>query len=32
MGGLIHLEWKGYELDMMLDAQWDSPWATVPGK
>ena len=23
MGGLTHLEWKGCELDMMLDAQWD---------
>ena len=32
MGGLTHLEWKGCELDMMLDAQWDWPWATVHGK
>ena len=28
MGGLTHLKWKGCELDMMLDAQWDWPWAT----
>ena len=32
MGGLTHLEWKGCELDMMLDAQWDWPWATLHGK
>ena len=32
MGGLTHLVWKGYELDMILDAQWDWPWATVHGK
>ena len=32
MGGLTHLEWKGCELDMMLDAQWDWPWATVHDK
>ena len=32
MGGLTHLEWKGCELDMMLDAQWDWPAATVHGK
>ena len=32
VGGSTHLEWKGYELDMMLDAQWDWPWATVHGK
>ena len=32
MGGSTHLEWKGCELDMMLDAQWDWPWATVHGK
>ena len=25
MGGSTHLEWKGYELDMMLDAQWEWP-------
>ena len=25
MGGLTHLEWKGCELDMMFDAQWDWP-------
>ena len=25
MGGLTQLEWKGCELDMMLDAQWDWP-------
>ena len=29
MGGSTHLEWKGCELDMMLDAQWDWPWATL---
>ena len=27
MGGSTHLEWKECELDMMLDAQWDWPWA-----
>ena len=27
MGGSTHLEWKGCELDMMLDAQWYWPWA-----
>ena len=27
MGGSTHMEWKGCELDMMLDAQWDWPWA-----
>ena len=32
MGGLTHLEWKGYELDMMLDAKWDWPWAMVHSK
>ena len=32
MGGSTLLEWKGCELDMMLDAQWDWPWATVHGK
>ena len=32
MGGLTHLEWKGCELDIMLDAQWDWPWVTVHGK
>ena len=32
MGGSTHLEWKGCELDMMLDAQWDWPWAMVHGK
>ena len=32
MGGSTHLEWKGCELDMMLDAQWDWPWTTVYGK
>ena len=32
MGVLTHLEWKGCELGMMLDAQWDWPWATVHGK
>ena len=32
MGGSTHMEWKGCELDMMLDAQWDWPWATVHGK
>ena len=32
MGGLTHLEWKGCELDMMLDAQWYWPWAVVHGK
>ena len=32
MGGSTHLEWKRCELDMMLDAQWDWPWATVHGK
>ena len=32
MGGLTHLEWKGRELDMMLDAQWDWPAATVHGR
>ena len=26
MGGSTHVEWKGCELDMMLDAQWDWPW------
>ena len=26
MGGSTHMEWKGCELDMMLDAQWDWPW------
>ena len=25
MGGSTHLEWKGCELDMMLNAQWDWP-------
>ena len=32
MGGSTHLRWKGCELDMMLDAQWDWPWATLHGK
>ena len=32
MGGSTHLRWKGCELDMMLDAQWDCPWAMVHGK
>ena len=32
MRGSTHLEWKGWELDVMLDAQWDWPWATVHGK
>ena len=32
MGGLTNLEWKGCELDMMLDAQWDWPWVMVHGK
>ena len=32
MGRPTHLEWKGCEFDMMLDAQWDWPWATVHGK
>ena len=32
MGGSAHLEWKGCELVMMLEAQWDWPWATVHGK
>ena len=32
MGGSTHLKWKGCELDMMLDAQWDWPWAMVHGK
>ena len=32
MGGLTHLEWKGCELDMMLDAQWDWPAAAVHGR
>ena len=32
MGGSTHLEWKWCELDMMLNAQWDWPWATVHGK
>ena len=32
MGGSTHLKWKGCELYMMLDAQWDWPWATVHGK
>ena len=32
MGGSTHLEWKGWELDMMLDAQWYWPWAVVHGK
>ena len=32
MGGSTHLEWKGCELGMMLDAQWDWPWATMHGK
>ena len=32
VGGLTHLEWKGCELDMMLDAQWDWPWAMVHSK
>ena len=32
MGGSTHLKWKGCELDMMLDAQWDSHWAMVHGK
>ena len=26
MGRSTHLEWKGYELDMMLDTQWDCTW------
>ena len=30
--GSTHLEWKGCELDMMLDAQCDWPWVTVLGK
>ena len=32
MGGSTHLKWKGCELDMMLDAQWDWPLAMVHGK
>ena len=32
MGGLTHLECKGCDLDMMLDTQWDWPWATVHDK
>ena len=32
IGGSTHLEWKGCELDMMFDAQWDWPWAMVHGK
>ena len=32
MGGSTHLEWKGCELDMMLDAQWYWPWAVVHGR
>ena len=32
MGGSTHVEWRGCELDMMLDAQWDWPRATVLGK
>ena len=32
MGGLTHLEWKGCELDMMLDVQWDWHWVMVHGK
>ena len=32
MGGSTHLERKGCKLDLMVDAQWDSPWATVHGK
>ena len=32
MGGSTHLQWKGCELDMMLDAQWYWPWAMVHGK
>ena len=31
MGGLTHMEWKGCELDMILDEQWGWPWATVHG-
>ena len=26
MGGSVDLEWKGCELDMMLDAQWHCSW------
>ena len=32
MGGSTHLEWKGCELYMMLDEQWDWPFATLHGK
>ena len=32
MGGSTHLEWKGCELDMILDAQLGWLWATVHGK
>ena len=28
----IHLEWKGCELDTMLDTKWACFWATVHGK
>ena len=32
MGRSVDLEWKTYELDAMLDAQWACSWATVHGK
>ena len=32
MGGWTHLEWKGCEFDMMLDAQLYWPWVVVHGK
>ena len=32
MGRSIDLEWKIYELDTLLDAQWDCSWATVHGQ
>ena len=32
MGRLIDLEWKRWELDTMLYAQWACFWATVHGK
>ena len=32
MGRPIDLEWKRFELDTMLDAQWPSSWPTVHAK
>ena len=32
MGRSIGLEWKRYELDTMLDAQWACSWTTVHGQ